>query len=88
LGDLDLVLQGADLLYVLRIVGVDQRTDQHQDVSRADTFPRQRAAAAAIVEGWKVVILVEHLHRHVAPVCLGHRDGDRARVEIEHALGI
>jgi hypothetical protein len=59
--DLDRVLQGVDLLQVLRIVRVDERADGGRDVTCADLLFVDGVWPGAIVHGGHVLILVDQL---------------------------
>ena len=60
--------------------------DEH--IARADLLLVERVAARAVDDRRRVVVLVDHLHRHEALARIGQRDRHRPGIEIEHGRRI
>src|SRR5882724_9953448 len=86
--DLDRILQGVDLVEVLRVRRVDERADRDRDIARADLLLVERIGTRAIDHFGHVVVLIDHLHGHEAFAGIGQRDRDRPRVEVEDCGGV
>src|SRR6185312_14724730 len=54
----------------------------------ADLVASEAALPSLVGDPVRVAVFVEHLQRHESAAGLGHDDGDRAGVEIEHASGL
>src|SRR5260370_8207704 len=84
LSHLEGVLQGVDLLDILRVCRIDHRAHYDTDVSRADPLLGQGVAARAVIDRRGVLVLIDYLHRHEALAGVGQHDCHRTGVEVEY----
>ena len=71
LAHLERILQGVDLLYILRVRRIDQHAHYDKDVSRTDPLLGQGVTARAVLDRRGVLVLIDYLHRHEALARLG-----------------
>ena len=64
LADRDRILQGMDLLGIVRIGRIDQRSDRREHIAGADRLPVEGVRSLAVDDRGHVVVLVDDHHRH------------------------
>src|SRR5258707_3499638 len=84
LSHLEGVLQGVDLLDILRVCRIDHRAHHYTDISRPDPLLGQGVAARAVIDPRGVLVLIDYLHRHEALAAVGQHNCHRTGVEVEY----
>jgi hypothetical protein len=88
LANLERILQGVDLLDILRVCLIDQHAHHDSSVSRTDPLLGEGMTARAVIDRWGVLVLIDYLHRHESLAGIGQRNCHRTGVEVEHRSGI
>src|SRR6266513_5903119 len=78
------ILQGADLLNILRVRWIDQHAHRDNAISRTDPLLCQRVPACTIKDRRGILILIDYLHHHETLGGVWQRHRHRTGVEVEH----
>ena len=82
--DDDAVLKSVHSRDIVRVVGVDEDAHGDGDVAGADLIAGEGVFALVVDDRVRVVVLVDHLHRHEPVAGVGQCHSDRSRIEVEH----
>src|SRR5262249_16626996 len=85
LAHFDRILQGEDLFEVLRVCWINESAHTDADVPRRNLFSRKGVPAFTVYDGVSEMVLVDHLHRHVALARVGQRYCYGSSAEIKHS---
>ena len=78
------VLQFVHRSHIVRVVGIDEDAYGNGYIAGADPLPSDGVPTLGVDHVVRVVVFVDHLHRHEAAACVGQCHGDRACIEVEH----
>ena len=77
------ILQGVDLLEILRVCRIDEHAHHDDAISRTNPLLCQGVPASAIKDRRGVLVLIDYLHHHVTLARIWQRNRHRTRVEVE-----
>ena len=78
------ILQGVDLLEILRVCRIDQHAHHDNAIPRADPLLSQGVPARPIKDRRSVLVLIDYLHHHETLAGIGQGDRHRTGVKVEH----
>ena len=86
--DFHFILQSMNVGHILGIARIDQCSHANQHITGADFFLGQDMGACAVIDLGRILISIDHLHRHEALARIGQRDRNRPGSEVEDCGGI